>query len=158
MIQFKRRGSPLSNSWWSSPSSESWWPCCCRLSRRREAARRTQCVNNLKQLGVALHNYHDTYQTFPSITGTITQYNNKGTGKSWLIGILPFVEQQQLYTQIDFPVAVGDNTAATSPPHGEHDCRRAGSSAILCPSDGDSARGVLGGLRQRRRHLGSEQL
>lgn len=65
----------------------------------REAARRSQCSNNLKQLGLALHNYHDTYNAFPIGKGgpdpmnTLHRYNA-------LIGMLPFFEQQPAYDQI----------------------------------------------------------
>ncbi len=62
----------------------------------REAARRSQCVNDLKQIGLALHNYHDVNGSFPAaaIVG-------KG-GKpllSWRVAILPFIEEQELYNQ-----------------------------------------------------------
>src|SRR5579884_1899798 len=53
----------------------------------REAASRTQCANNLKQLGIAMHSYHDTYKYLPSelrLTSTV----------SWPTQILPFIEQQ----------------------------------------------------------------
>jgi len=64
----------------------------------REAARRSQCVNNLKQMGLGFHNYHDTYKSFPSaiVVGT-------GTGGSYLTWsglLLPFVEQQALWNAI----------------------------------------------------------
>ena len=56
----------------------------------REAARRTQCVNNLKQIGIAMHNYHDQQGSLPpGIKGCCW-----GT---WLVYILPFIEQQPLY-------------------------------------------------------------
>lgn len=114
------------------------------IQSAREAARRAQCTNNLKQLALALQNYHDTYQCFSINYGGNQQYNNTGTGKSWLIGILPFIEQQQLYSQIDFTVAIGDNTATAN---------RTANTAVaeqmvkpfLCPSDGDSAPGVQSG-------------
>ena len=64
----------------------------------REAARRMQCSNNLKQIGLALHNYHATYQSFPPA------YTVDANGKplhSWRTVILPFLEQQALYSQID---------------------------------------------------------
>ncbi len=67
----------------------------------REAARRSQCTNNLKQIGLALHNYHDTYQTFPagSYYGDATQvFDRRG---SILIRLLPFAEQQPLYEEFD---------------------------------------------------------
>ncbi len=57
----------------------------------REAARRMSCGNNLKQLGLALHNYHDTYSKFPS---GCRQLN--GWGPSWYPGILPYIEQENL--------------------------------------------------------------
>src|SRR4026207_1557814 len=64
----------------------------------REAARRMQCGNNLKQIGLALHNYNDTYKVFPS--GFM--YHGIPTQECWGWGalILPFVEQAPLHNQI----------------------------------------------------------
>ena len=67
----------------------------------REAARRSQCTNNLKQFGLALHNYHDSFKTFP-------RYNHLGavSGASSFysytvhIKILPYIEQQAMYDEI----------------------------------------------------------
>ncbi len=67
----------------------------------REAARRSQCVNNLKQLGVALQNYHDVNNSFPPMKGgTTSSYpstpaTNYGRG-SGFIALLPFMEQRAL--------------------------------------------------------------
>src|SRR6266481_864247 len=68
-------------------------------------ARRSQCKNNLKQLGLALHNYHDTYNTFAP--GWISRDGTPGTGarSGWQVGILPYVDQAPLYNQIDFQLA-----------------------------------------------------
>lgn len=64
----------------------------CALPRIRDAAARSQCQNNLKQLGLALQNYHDSYATFPS--ATVPNENLPcGNRLSWLVGILPFVDQ-----------------------------------------------------------------
>ncbi len=66
----------------------------------REAARRSQCSNNLKQLGLAMHNYHDTFKSFPSgyIAGVGANPWDAGNQSSWGWGslILPFVEQAPL--------------------------------------------------------------
>jgi prepilin-type N-terminal cleavage/methylation domain-containing protein/prepilin-type processing-associated H-X9-DG protein len=61
----------------------------------REAARRMKCQNNLKQLGLALHNYHDVFGSFPS--GSI-----RSNQTSWHAFILPFIEQKNLYDQFTF--------------------------------------------------------
>ena len=58
----------------------------------REAARRSQCTNNLKQLGIALHNFHDTYKHFP-----VGEYDNDNDNWGWGTWILPFIEQGPLY-------------------------------------------------------------
>jgi prepilin-type processing-associated H-X9-DG protein len=65
----------------------------------REAARRTQCMNNLRQIGLALHNYHDVYGCLPPA------YIADESGKpmhSWRVLILPFIDQMPLYKQYDF--------------------------------------------------------
>ena len=66
----------------------------------REAARRTQCSNNFRQIGIALHIYHDAQSTFPS--GYAADMTNGRDGKCWGWGtlLLPFLEQDALYGQI----------------------------------------------------------
>ncbi len=65
------------------------------IQAAREAARRTQCQNNLKQIGLALQNYLDTHKTFP--IGSAYNY-----ASSWLLALLPYVEQRALYDQFLF--------------------------------------------------------
>ncbi len=61
----------------------------------REAARRMSCSNNLKQIGLAIHNYHDTFRKFPGNVGTPQGVNQRGA--SWLTMILPQMEQSAAY-------------------------------------------------------------
>lgn len=74
------------------------------VQQAREAARRTQCKNNMKQIGLALHNYHDVYNTFPP--GWVSQYvaTNVGTGEptiwSWGTFILPYLDQGPLFNLV----------------------------------------------------------
>jgi prepilin-type processing-associated H-X9-DG protein len=65
----------------------------------REAARRSQCKNNLKQIGLALHNYHDVYGSFPP--ASVADASGKPM-HSWRVLILPFLDQQSLYGEYDF--------------------------------------------------------
>lgn len=69
------------------------------VQKVREAANRMACSNNLKQIGLALHNYHDAFQSFP--VGGFTPGNCCSTlsGTNWAIQILPFMEQDNLYRQ-----------------------------------------------------------
>jgi prepilin-type N-terminal cleavage/methylation domain-containing protein/prepilin-type processing-associated H-X9-DG protein len=61
----------------------------------REAGRRTQCTNNLKQIALAFHNYHDTHRSFPLL-------GNDHAGYSCFVSILPFLEQQNVQQLYDF--------------------------------------------------------
>jgi prepilin-type N-terminal cleavage/methylation domain-containing protein len=64
----------------------------------REAARRMQCTNNLKQLGLAVHNYHDTFNAFPPQMMNVDTSNDRRWG--WGAVTLPFVEQTALFEQL----------------------------------------------------------
>ncbi len=76
------------------------------VQQAREAARRTQCKNNFKQIGLALHNYHDTYNRFPSAQGNSGPNASGGErwGHSQWVSLLPYVEQSAMYTRWDFSV------------------------------------------------------
>lgn len=67
------------------------------VQQAREAARRTECKNNLKQLGLAVHNYHDVYGGFPISTHTANP--GAGWGNSFWVGLLPYFDQAPLYNQ-----------------------------------------------------------
>ena len=69
----------------------------------REAARRAQCVNNLKQLGLAVHNYISTYSIFPlQCNYNTSETQDQGFSWSWCVAILPEMEQQSLYNTMNF--------------------------------------------------------
>ncbi len=72
------------------------------VQQAREAARRTQCKNNLKQLGLALHNYEGSYNMFPpsriNISTPVFQ-------QTWGVMILPFIEQSAMYSQYNFNIS-----------------------------------------------------
>lgn len=72
------------------------------VQQAREAARRTQCRNNLKQIGLALHNYHDNNDFFPHNSVGFATNTTGGCGPSWFTRILPFVDQAPAYNQMDF--------------------------------------------------------
>jgi prepilin-type processing-associated H-X9-DG protein len=92
----------------------------------REAARRSMCMNNLKQIGLAMHNYHDVYRCFPA--AVLTDEDGQPM-RSWRVAILPFNEQQPLFDQYDFsePWDGPNNRALHGTPVPTY----------RCPSDGD---------------------
>ncbi len=69
------------------------------VQQAREAARRTQSKNNLKQIGLALHNYHDTYNKFPA--GVIEGQKKPEDSLSWYGSLLPYLDQAPLYKELD---------------------------------------------------------
>jgi prepilin-type processing-associated H-X9-DG protein len=70
------------------------------VQQAREAARRTQSMNNLKMLGIAVHNYHDSFNSFPS--GTVASQTLKPNERlSWAASLLPFLEEATVYSTLD---------------------------------------------------------
>ena len=80
------------------------------VQQAREAARRTQCKNNLKQIALALHNYHDTYGSFPP---AVTYSADGQPMHSWRVLLLPFLDEAPLYSRykLDEPWNSPNNSA-----------------------------------------------
>ncbi|MEZ6052070.1 MAG: DUF1559 domain-containing protein [Planctomycetaceae bacterium] len=101
------------------------------VQQAREAARRTQCTNNLKQIGLALQNYHDAHKLFPPgyiAAGTGTHVAHTGTsGIGWGAQLLPDLDQDNLWKQFDARLSIIDpaNDAFRKTPL----------SVFRCPSD-----------------------
>jgi prepilin-type processing-associated H-X9-DG protein/prepilin-type N-terminal cleavage/methylation domain-containing protein len=95
----------------------------------REAARRTQCVNNLKQIGLALHNYHSAHQMFPPgyVSNFDSSGNDTGPGWGWAAMFLPQIEQKPVFDAVNLSLPIEDLSNPTS--------RLTSLSVLLCPSD-----------------------
>jgi prepilin-type N-terminal cleavage/methylation domain-containing protein/prepilin-type processing-associated H-X9-DG protein len=99
------------------------------VQKVREAAARLQCQNNLKQIGLALHNYHGVYKRFPNgyTSGTNPDGSDSGPGWGWASYLLPFLEQNNLFNQISFSLQISDPANAQP--------RVAVVPIFICPSD-----------------------
>lgn len=108
----------------------------------REAARRAQCTNNLKQLALAAHNYHDTMGTFPTALYKHPAYvtdSQAWNNASFLVLMLPQLEQQALSSAVNFNIMWGSNVLFGwgTQYYGEQNStvRTTIVNALLCPSD-----------------------
>jgi prepilin-type N-terminal cleavage/methylation domain-containing protein len=115
------------------------------IQAAREAARRGQCANNLKQIGVALYAYHNVHQVFPvnfgwpyatsPAPGIPDPGNSNSQGRSWLLGLLPYLDEQKLYDRVQFnaPISNPSNTGVASTVL----------QMYLCPSDRGYKNGIM---------------
>jgi prepilin-type N-terminal cleavage/methylation domain-containing protein len=123
------------------------------VQKVREAAARTQCSNNLKQLGVALHNYHNVNRGFPPALW-YPKPKNTNISHCWMALILPYIEREDVYKMINFTVT-WDNTTTKMGTVGPNDSATASNkvpnqvqiATFLCPSApvgrvGSNLRGV----------------
>ena len=110
------------------------------VQQAREAARRAQCKNNLRQIGLATHNYHDAFNALPSgwigadpgvSSGALPHDVNGMNGFGWSTFILPQLEQSPLYNQIDFNRSIIDSTGSP----GNLTQIRQPLPVFVCPSD-----------------------
>jgi prepilin-type N-terminal cleavage/methylation domain-containing protein/prepilin-type processing-associated H-X9-DG protein len=104
------------------------------VQQAREAARRTQCKNNLKQIGLALHNYHDTSLTLPP--GAIQNFTGNAQNEaSWISMILPGLDQGPLFNRANFSSCFGCTAGPGNP---AYEITSVSIPMMLCPSDVDA--------------------
>jgi prepilin-type N-terminal cleavage/methylation domain-containing protein len=131
------------------------------VQQAREAARRTQCKNNLKQFGLAMHNYLDVHNRFPigqqfrgmwdGTPDSAGAAGDGGTGFTWGTYVLPFIDQAPLFNQFNFNVPI----ANTGIPASANNTRLAATvlpmvrcpSDIAPPTDNQGGAGLVGSIR-----------
>jgi prepilin-type N-terminal cleavage/methylation domain-containing protein/prepilin-type processing-associated H-X9-DG protein len=99
------------------------------VQEAREAARRMQCVNNLKQVGLALHNYHSANNVFAIgyVAWPNTNTNVTSPGWGWASALLPVLDQQPLYNATNFNLVIEDPSNSTA--------RTTALAIFVCPTD-----------------------
>jgi prepilin-type N-terminal cleavage/methylation domain-containing protein/prepilin-type processing-associated H-X9-DG protein len=105
------------------------------VQKVREAAARMQCANNLRQLGLAVHNYHGTFGHFPA--DNIYSYDPTGPNWSWLANILPMIEHDPLYAAARIGASPPNNIDQSLPQIATQVV------TFLCPSDKDAWNGPV---------------
>jgi type II secretory pathway pseudopilin PulG len=117
----------------------------------REAARKSQCKNNLKQLGLALLAYESNWGRFPPSGAwganiDIDLPNNPDVGSSWVVAILPQLEQQNVFDSFDFTLPL---------PHADNaDGRAVALPVLLCPTDSFNRKPFMGAASSQTNQLG----
>src|SRR5690348_10308086 len=99
------------------------------IQKVRESAARTKCQNNLKQIGMACHNYHDNNNGFPVVSPTLSLPSGAGVASSGFITLLPYLEQQALYQAYIDSLTSGVTSGGLGTPWGTP------VSVFACPSD-----------------------
>ena len=94
------------------------------VQQAREAARRTQCRNNLKQIGLALHNYHDVYGAFPGGAYSAVDDENgcDDDGYGWAVMLLPYIDQAPLYNALPMTASAAGGITSIEDPRAPNWC------------------------------------
>ena len=106
------------------------------VQQAREAARRSSCKNNLKQLGLAMHNYHDVNRQFPPAAINLTagpgteNCRHADWGATWVLMTLPFIEENAMYDQYNFNERARTGNATS----GNNQITRMRIDTMMCPS------------------------
>ena len=114
------------------------------VQKVREAAARTQCTNNLKQIGLGAHNYHDVYKTLPPAVqlanpppngsqNMLSMYSNPSIGPNWAVLILPYIEQGPLFNQN--VASIKNYLVSGGADQSWRNIRTADIPIMICPSD-----------------------
>jgi prepilin-type N-terminal cleavage/methylation domain-containing protein len=109
----------------------------------REAARRAQCVNNVRQIGIAVQNYHDTYKHQPqyhaaipdNATQTDLNYTYAWRGAIWTVLILPFIEEQAIYDRFDQKKKMTDDSTIGTLGYSNRSMAKSVITSWICPSN-----------------------
>ncbi|MBA4191285.1 MAG: prepilin-type cleavage/methylation domain-containing protein [Planctomycetaceae bacterium] len=139
------------------------------VQKVREAAARMSCSNNLKQIGLACHNYHGVYERFPTILTTGSSGATYSTQHTWLSYTLPYIEQDNVWKLVKFPSRTPDDPYYTT---SNVDNSALGNSVdmnnllagqawvkpIICPSDpvGDTRQPAADGGRAPTNYVGNQ--
>jgi prepilin-type N-terminal cleavage/methylation domain-containing protein/prepilin-type processing-associated H-X9-DG protein len=104
------------------------------VQQAREAARRTQCRNNLKQIGIALHAYHASLQVFPP--GRLTNFPFPGDGRCWsaYAHLLPYLGENAMFNSINFSLNPEETATTSAVPENTTTFNRV-LETMLCPTD-----------------------
>ncbi|GAB4140848.1 MAG: DUF1559 domain-containing protein [Planctomycetaceae bacterium] len=115
------------------------------VQQAREAARRSTCKNNLKQIGIALHNYHETFGMFP-MGGYRHRNNSNNEGWGWGAYILPQLEQEVLFNSMNVNGRRLTQMLRNNGPNGRR-LAQTKLAVFVCPTDPDSRSGLMDGGR-----------
>jgi prepilin-type N-terminal cleavage/methylation domain-containing protein len=126
------------------------------VQKVREAANRTQCTNNMKQIGLAVHNFAGTFNQVPSIGSWNAEYRDNdypplknggsltcpdGATGSWLVHLLPYLEQNNLFTQFITAAPLSNTTFSTTTFNACDPLMTTVLKGMLCPSDPNAGQG-----------------
>jgi len=115
------------------------------IQAAREAARRSECSNNMKQIVLGMHNYHDTFSTFPA--GYIYRHGGGKPNYGWNTALMPFLEEQTFYDRLDPGSIPLKDRYVSSPSAESRELLQTYFPNLRCPSDTEQSRKLCTSLK-----------